>query len=77
MSNIRFQKENIMAALRGGRSLSTFDIRAMDIHAPAARINELRRAGYNIASTWGYVNKPNGQRGKFAIYSLLNSPKAA
>lgn len=64
------QRQRLLEALRQ-RPLSTPQIRKeCDIPAPAPRIFELRKAGYDIARQWIRTTGESGEIHRFGLYVL-------
>lgn len=65
------QRQRLLEALRL-RPLSTPEIRrSLDIPAPAPRIFELRKTGYDIARQWIRTTGESGELHRFALYHLV------
>ena len=66
------QLARILAHLQAGRPLTTIQARReLDTLHPAARVMELRRAGWSIATTWAREETDAGQVHRIARYALL------
>lgn len=71
------QRERILSALHE-TSLTTFEARRqLDVPHPAARVMELRRAGYDIATFWTDDYSDAGQKHRIARYVLLGRSEYA
>ncbi|VVD29960.1 helix-turn-helix domain-containing protein [Paraburkholderia dioscoreae] len=67
------QRRRILDFLRQHGSLSTIDARHLiDCLHPAARVMELRNAGYSIATVWSHEVTPEGGRHRVARYHLMS-----
>ena len=70
------QRARILAHLRAGRPLTTIQARReLDTLHPAARVMELRRAGWSIATTWAREETDAGQVHRIARYALLGESR--
>ncbi|MCA8094419.1 helix-turn-helix domain-containing protein [Burkholderia anthina] len=67
------QRNRVLEFLRHSGSLSTIDARHLiDVMHPAARIMELRRAGYPIQTIWTHATTPEGGTHRVARYYLMH-----
>ncbi|MCP2086082.1 UNVERIFIED_ORG: hypothetical protein J2Y81_002099 [Paraburkholderia sediminicola] len=71
------QRSRVLEFLRQHGSLSTLDARHLiDVMHPAARVMELRRAGYAIATIWTHATTPEGGTHRVARYHLMRKAAA-
>jgi len=69
-SSAAAQRQRILRALRAG-PVSTITARStLDILCPAARVLELRRAGYRIKTVWVWERTDCGKSHRVALYVL-------
>ena len=67
---MRSRAARILRALRAG-PVSTITARStLDILCPAARVLELRRAGYRIKTVWVWERTDCGKSHRVALYVL-------
>lgn len=67
------QRQRLLQALRQ-RSLSTIEARReLDIMHPAARVQELKKRGENIATHWSKEPTECGELHRMARYVLLST----
>lgn len=70
-SDTAAQRTRILAHLQAGRPLTTIQARReLDTLHPAARVLELRRAGWPIAMTWVSEETSAGRRHRVGKYWL-------
>ena len=70
------QRARILAHLQAGRPLTTLQARReLDTLHPAARVMELRRAGWSIATAWVTEETDAGRVHRVARYALLAEPR--
>ena len=70
------QRARILAHLQAGRPLTTIQARReLDTLHPAARVMELRRAGWSITTTWAREETDAGKVHSVALYTLLSEPR--
>ncbi|MGX2966965.1 helix-turn-helix domain-containing protein [Ursidibacter sp. B-7004-1] len=68
------QRIAILSALRGG-SKSTIQFREeFGICSPAPRVQELRKRGYEIATTFRDELDSAGVKHRIGVYTLINEP---
>ncbi len=66
------QRWRILQWLRQVGTLTTLEARReLDVLHPAARVMELRNAGFNIETTWGYDHNGDGRPHRVARYAML------
>jgi cell division septum initiation protein DivIVA len=71
------QRNRILAALRTHGSLTTLEARRrLDVLHPAARVMELRDAGFLISTVWSVDHNELGSQHRVARYHLLSEPQA-
>lgn len=71
------QRNRILAALRTHGSLTTLEARRrLDVLHPAARVMELRDAGFVITTVWSVDHNEVGSPHRVARYHLLSEPQA-
>ncbi|WP_343654541.1 helix-turn-helix domain-containing protein [Paraburkholderia caribensis] len=71
------QRGRVLEFLRRHGSLSTLDARHLiDVLHPAARVMELRRNGYEIATVWSHETTPEGGKHRVARYHLMREAAA-
>lgn len=71
------QRRRVLDFLRQHGSLSTIDARHLiDCLHPAARVMELRNAGYSIATVWSHEVTPEGGKHRVARYHLMSGASA-
>ncbi len=69
------QRQRLLTHLKSGKSITTLQARhLLDVMHPAARLMELRQAGYQIESIWVNDITPEGHIHRVARY-LLNPNK--
>ena len=69
------QRARILAHLQAGRPLTTIQARReLDTLHPAARVMELRRAGWSISMAWVTEETGAGQRHRVGRYWLEVQP---
>lgn len=70
------QRSRVLEFLRRHGSLSTLDARHLiDVMHPAARVMELRRFGYEIATVWSNETTPEGGEHRVARYHLMSEAR--
>lgn len=70
------QRVRLLEFLRKRGSLSTIDARHLiDVMHPAARIMELRQAGYSIVTVWTHATTPEGATHRVARYRLMREAR--
>ncbi|CAE6862111.1 hypothetical protein R69658_07669 [Paraburkholderia aspalathi] len=70
------QRSRLLEFLRKRGSLSTIDARHLiDVMHPAARVMELRRAGYSIVTVWTHATTPEGGIHRVARYRLMREAR--
>lgn len=71
----RVQRKFILQRLRQ-RPHSTLELRNFGICAPAPRVLELRRQGFDIATTWRHEEDHAGITHRIGVYSLISEKGA-
>ena len=72
------QRNRLIAALEeaGSTGITTIEAReGLDIMMPAARVCELRKMGWDIATVWTTSENAQGHRHSNARYVLMASPE--
>lgn len=70
------QRARILAWLQAGRPLTTLEARReLDVLHPAGRVEELRKAGIQIATSWIKEPTDGGQLHRVGRYHLLVEAK--
>lgn len=64
------QRQRMLKALRRGHVSTIYARRNLDILCPAARVLELRRAGYRIKTVWVWDRTDCGKSHRVALYVL-------
>lgn len=65
------QRARILEALRRGPVSTLAARKLLDVLHPAARVQELRRAGHNIRTHWATEESQKGKPHRVASYVLL------
>jgi hypothetical protein len=72
------QRTRLLGFLRNNGSLSTIDARHLiDVMHPAARVMELRNAGFQIETVWSREETPEGGKHRVARYHLMSEASHA
>lgn len=76
-NNASAQRNRVLAALRTHGSLTTLEARRrLDVLHVAARVLELRDAGFQIMTAWAWDHTAEGSPHRVAKYFLLGEPQA-
>ena len=71
------QCDRILALLKEGKSLTTYELHLMGIQSPTTRVTELRRAGFPIICTMeNHINQfgQTVKRGRYSLATSQNTP---
>lgn len=69
-NSLAAQRQRILRALRAGPVSTIQARRNLDILCPAARVLELRRAGYRIKTVWVWERTDCGKSHRVGLYVL-------
>lgn len=71
------QCDRILALLKAGKSLTTYELHLMGIQSPTTRVMELRRAGFPIICIMeNHINQfgQTVKRGRYSLATSQNTP---